>query len=73
MLKLTLFIFVLSLELTYPTDISHLNQLAVKQLLALSFHPYANIFPGCNLSPENQELVDTDDKVHLNEVYGYTK
>ena len=24
-------------------------------------------------SPENQELVDTDDKVHLNEVYGYTK
>jgi hypothetical protein len=23
--------------------------------------------------PENQELVDTDDKVHLNEVYGYTK
>ena len=23
--------------------------------------------------PENQELVNTDDKVHLNEVYGYTK
>ena len=23
--------------------------------------------------PENQELVDTDDKVHLNEVYGYTQ
>ena len=23
-------------------------------------------------SPENQKLVDTDDKVHLNEVYGYT-
>jgi hypothetical protein len=24
-------------------------------------------------SPENQELVYTDDEVHLNEVYGYTK
>jgi hypothetical protein len=24
-------------------------------------------------SPDNQELVYTDDEVHLNEVYGYTK
>jgi hypothetical protein len=24
-------------------------------------------------SPENQELIDTDDEVHLNEIYGYTK
>jgi hypothetical protein len=24
-------------------------------------------------SPENQELVYTDDEMHLNEVYGYTK
>jgi hypothetical protein len=24
-------------------------------------------------SPENQELVYTDDEVHLNELYGYTK
>ena len=24
-------------------------------------------------SPENQELVHTDDEVHLHDVYGYTK
>jgi hypothetical protein len=43
-LKLTLLIFVLSLELTYPTDISHLNPFAEKQLSAVSFQPYANVF-----------------------------
>jgi len=44
MLKLTLLICVLSLELTNPTDISHLNPLAVKQLSSVSLQPYVITF-----------------------------
>jgi hypothetical protein len=77
MLKLTLLICVLSLELTYPTGfndrVDTLNTLLRNyfkedRVEGVQFWRHSGFW-----SSKNQELVYTDDGVHLNEVYGYAK